>query len=445
MTSFPFDQPPARPPAPAERPPVRWWLVGPLGALLAAVLVRWVADGGLRQLAPDRRGERDPHAALASLKHALLLTVTDVARVLALVLAGALILPTALTLIRLVGRRRWHYRRYAIAPYRTDEASTEQVVALFQDWHQQLHQRLHRRLVFGQPYLALEEHLDHDAGGAEASLAIVCPERFVAALDGRLAATYPHSRIGHAFRRRFEPLELDVTWRHAIVRLRKRRAFTATLDTDTRDLDEPVIGPELAAMAACGEPITVQKVLTPILPGFERVARWMYARRERSAGARGPRHPLGATAPHAQAELRAALEAQQQPLFWFELRVVSTSHAACRMVAGAIAGRRRENVLCQRNTTFTRGLHRRRVALARPEAIPSWRNGVVSAAEAATLWQLPPVRIGHVRLARHTLPRAPAPPDVARAPVDADDDAPPPDEAAARGVARRRRRGTRVI
>src|SRR4051812_24498094 len=129
MTSFPFDQPPARPPAPAERPPIRWWLVGPLGALMAAVLVRWVSDGGLRQLAPDRRGEP---AALASLKQALLLTVTDVARVLALVLAGALLLTTALALIRLVGRRQWHYRRYAIAPYRTDEASTEQVVALFQ-------------------------------------------------------------------------------------------------------------------------------------------------------------------------------------------------------------------------------------------------------------------------------------------------------------------------
>jgi hypothetical protein len=425
MSSFSFDQSPSRPPVPAERPPIRWWLVGPLGALMAAVLVRWVSDGGLRLLAADRHGERDPHAALASLKQALLLTVIDVARVLALVLLGVLLLGMAMTFIRLVGRRRWHYRRYAIAPYRTDEASTEQVVALFQDWHQQLHQRLHRRLLFGQPYLALEEHVRPDAGGAEATLAIVCPEQFVAALDGRLAATYPHSRIGHAFSRRFEPLELDIAWRHAIVRLRKHRAFTATVNTDTRQLDEPVIGSELAGMAACGEAVTVQKVLTPILPGFERVARWIYARRERRAGGRGPRRPLGAASPLAQAELRAALEAQQQPLFWLELRVVSTSHAACRMVAGAIAGRRRENVLCQRNTTFTRGLHRRRVDLARPEAISSWRTGVVSAAEAATLWQLPAPRVGHVRLARHTIPRAPAPPDVARAAVHAADHPPP--------------------
>src|SRR4051794_10303172 len=225
MGSFPFDQTPSRPPAPAERPPVRWWLVAPLGAFMAAVLMRWLSDGGLRQLAADRRGERDPHAALASLKQALLLTVTDLARVLALVLLGVLLLATAMTFIRLVGRRRWHYRRYAIAPYRTDEASTEQVVAMFQDWHQQLHQRLHRRLLFGQPHLALEEHLRPDAGGAEATLAIVCPEQFVAALDGRLAATYPHSRIGHAFSPRFQPPQLDVAWRHAIVPLRKHRAL----------------------------------------------------------------------------------------------------------------------------------------------------------------------------------------------------------------------------
>src|SRR3954471_17235323 len=150
MNSFPFDQPPSRPPA-ADRPPIRWWLVGPLGAVMGAVLVRWLSDGGLRQLAADRHGERDPHAALASLKQALLLTVADVAQSLALTLVAVLLLAVTLSAVRLVGRRRWRYRRYAIAPYRTDDASTEQVVALFQDWHQQMHKRLDRRLLLGQP------------------------------------------------------------------------------------------------------------------------------------------------------------------------------------------------------------------------------------------------------------------------------------------------------
>ena len=131
-----------------------------------------------------------------------------------------------------------------------------------------------------------------------------------------------------------------------------------------------MIEAELAAMAACGHPMTVQKVLTPIFPAFERVARWLYVRRERRVGRRDAGSPLGAASPLAQAEMRAALDAQNQLLFWFEARVVSRDHAACRMVAGAIAGRRQENMLRQRNTSFTRGLHRRRVALARPGGDP---------------------------------------------------------------------------
>jgi len=103
---------------------------------MLAVLARWLSSGGLRHIASDRDGHRDPHAALESLKQALLLTATDVARVVALALLAALLVAAALTVVRLIGRRRWRYRRYAIAPYRTDDASTEQVVALFQDWHQ---------------------------------------------------------------------------------------------------------------------------------------------------------------------------------------------------------------------------------------------------------------------------------------------------------------------
>src|SRR3954470_24318535 len=107
MSSSPFDQPPSRPPRSVDRPPIRWWLVGPLGGFMGAVLVRWLSDGGLRQLAADRNGDRDPHAALASLKQALLLTVADVARVVALVLLGVLLLGCLLTAARLVGRRLW--------------------------------------------------------------------------------------------------------------------------------------------------------------------------------------------------------------------------------------------------------------------------------------------------------------------------------------------------
>src|SRR4051812_34266787 len=129
VSSFPSQQPrpTTGPSAAAPRPPIRWWLVGPLGAATLTVLVRWISSGGLRHLASDRHGHRDPRAALESLKQALLLTVADVARVAALALLAGLLVVAALTAVRLIGRRRWRYRRYAIALYRTDDATPEQV------------------------------------------------------------------------------------------------------------------------------------------------------------------------------------------------------------------------------------------------------------------------------------------------------------------------------
>src|SRR4051794_27280321 len=62
MSSFPFDQPLSHLAA-ANRPPLRLWLVGPLGALVCAVLVRRLSDGRLR---PTRRlpQRRSPLIAL---------------------------------------------------------------------------------------------------------------------------------------------------------------------------------------------------------------------------------------------------------------------------------------------------------------------------------------------------------------------------------------------
>ncbi len=177
VSSFPSQpqRPTAGPARAAPPPPIRWWLVGPLGAAMLAVLARWISSGGMRHIAADRHGHRDPHAALESLKQAFLLTAADVARVAVLALFAAVLVAAALTAVRLIGRRRWNYRRYAIAPYRTDDATPEQVLALFQDWHQQIHQRLHCRVLFGQPYLALEEHAQPSDGGPEMAMTIVCP------------------------------------------------------------------------------------------------------------------------------------------------------------------------------------------------------------------------------------------------------------------------------
>lgn len=154
-----------------------WW--ARLGAFMATVVVGWVgrrpARAGRR---PLRRARPPGHTRLA--QAGLLLTVTDDARVLAPVLPDTLLLARhsrSSGSSAGAGGTTGATRARRTAATRRGETSTEQVVALFQDGHQRLHQRSHRRLLFGQPYLALEEHVWTDAGGAEATLAIVCPER----------------------------------------------------------------------------------------------------------------------------------------------------------------------------------------------------------------------------------------------------------------------------
>ena len=56
------------------------------------------------------------------------------------------------------GARR-RYMRLRIAPYRTDRATAEAVVGLFEGLHKRLLQRWWRRLLAGQPSVALEAHL----------------------------------------------------------------------------------------------------------------------------------------------------------------------------------------------------------------------------------------------------------------------------------------------
>jgi len=102
VSSFPSQpQPPTAGPArAAPRPPIRWWLVGPLGAAMLAVLIRWLSSGGLRHMATDRHGHRDPDAALELLKQAFLLTAADIARVIVIALLAALLVAAALTAVR---------------------------------------------------------------------------------------------------------------------------------------------------------------------------------------------------------------------------------------------------------------------------------------------------------------------------------------------------------
>jgi hypothetical protein len=113
-----------------------WRLLGLLALLVGFALVAWCLDGG-----PGRslRGKSAPSspgrllgASLAAARHAVAAgwrAATTPAAV-----AGALLLALSLLLVvaRSLARRRRRYVRMRVEPYRTDTASAEAVVKMFE-------------------------------------------------------------------------------------------------------------------------------------------------------------------------------------------------------------------------------------------------------------------------------------------------------------------------
>src|SRR3954471_19784706 len=111
-----------------------------------------------------------------------------------LALAGGLAL--ALGMLRLRARARRGYMRLRVSPYRTDRATAEAVVAMFDALHKRLLQRWWRRLILGQPSVALEAHLlPRAGGGTQAALAVSCPVPRVAAVQAALRSAYPNTLL----------------------------------------------------------------------------------------------------------------------------------------------------------------------------------------------------------------------------------------------------------
>src|ERR1019366_6543743 len=131
-------------------------------------------------------------------------------------------------------------------------------------------------------------------------------------------------------------------------------------------------------------------------------------RRERA----GPRE-AGLSSTFNRAEMRAAERTQNRGLFWLEAVVAADTRDACKTVAAAVQSRRGENRLHRRWMIVRQGLHRRRLPRALGPLIPSFRS-LVSAAEVAHLLELPSARMKGVPVRRVTIPRIPAPPEIAR-------------------------------
>jgi hypothetical protein len=118
-------------------------------------------------------------------------------------LGGASLALLAATRWRSRGRRR--YVRLRVEPYRTDSASAESLVAMFDALHKRLLRRWWRRLVLGQPSISLEVyHASATPNGAVARpgantpavwLAVSCPLGLEGMVEAALQTAYANCRL----------------------------------------------------------------------------------------------------------------------------------------------------------------------------------------------------------------------------------------------------------
>src|SRR3954447_22610503 len=264
--------------------------------------------------------------------------------------------------------------------------------------------RWYERLWRGCDHFAVEIHWLPDLS---IRFTIAAPIYLGRAIKGPLEDLYPDVEMDGS---RGGP-----TWGKSVVRLKKRRPFMLSIQTN-RNYDHAFAESLVALLSAHDHETTVQLVLTPAPGVIDRRARRMLKKRERTLQHADHRDPgdLGIDSVVEAKELKGALEVQHRSLLYFDLRVIGQDPTTVKRVAGLFSQLRSENEFGVRYLWLRRRLYARRTELALPNPIPSWRTGVLSTSELATLWQLPRARVKHARLPRATVRRAVAPPEVER-------------------------------
>jgi Replication-relaxation len=346
-----------------------------------------------------------------------------------LLLGVALGLALLALLARRQARARRRYVRLRLAVYRTDRASAEAVVAMFEVLHKRLLRRWWRRLLLGQPAVALEVHHSCSAQtlaephrppepvSRSAWLAVTCPAGDEGMVEAALQTAYPNCRLQAARQSLGTP--------PAVLRLKKHREFikrVKLLDRFEQDR-EPPVNRLITVMGACAEPAFVQLAMTPTPAFFERFAKQLYKRHEARLARERRRGSLVRDRSMVEdAELKGALEVQHRPLFFLDLRVVAPDRRVCERIASELRAEGRENRLVERGTSVRHGLfglYTRRVLRGEGNPLPSFHKGVFASTELAAIWQLPSIDYMTVPFARGGLPLAPASPSILRPHVGA--------------------------
>ncbi len=428
-----------------------WRLLGLLAVVAALVLIAWFLRGGPGMVLRGSTAGGTPsldHLADGLGREARAAWSWDPIAGFAparLAFALALALSTGIGVWRWWARRRRRYVRLRIDAYRTDRASAEAVVTMFEVLHKRLLARWWRRLLLGQPAIALEVHhafamppaspararplgltlpeerlgeerLGPDRGSAGsphfAWLAVSCPRGSERTVEAALRTAYPNCRTRSVDRVLGVP--------PAVLRLKKNGAFVKRVKALDRfeQEREPPVNRLMTVMGACREPAFVQLSLTPTPAFFERLAKHAYKRHEAHLSRERREHfTVRDRSMVEDAELRGGLEVQHRPLFFADLRIVARDRKTCERIASELRAGVAENRLVERGTAVRHGLlgiYGRRVQRGEGNPLPSFHKGVFASTELAALWQLPSTDYLTVPFSRTGVPLAPAPPTILR-------------------------------
>lgn len=394
-----------------------WRILGLIALVAAIALTGWLLAGGLGTALRGAGGSASSHLTIGALASALGSSVSSawrwapfggvsVARSLAILAASTVAL---LGCARVSARRSRVYVRLGIEAYRTDNTTAEGVIAMFESLHKRLLRRWWRRLLSGQPSLALEIH--HDSQRS-VWLAVSCPTGSESMVETALRTAYPNCRLRSA------PQPLGTP--PVVLRLKKQTGFIARVTALDRfeQQREPPVNRLMMVMGACAEPAFLQLALTPAPVLFERYAKHVYRRHEAHLSRARREHLIAQDRSLVEdVELRGGLDVQHRPLFFADLRVISSHRSTCELIASELRAVNSENRLVERGTTMRHGLlglYDTRVVRGEGNPLPSFHRGVYASTELAALWQLPSVDFAAVPFARTSLPRVPAPPGIAR-------------------------------
>jgi hypothetical protein len=397
-----------------------WRLLGLLALLVGFALAAWFFDGGVGR---SLRGARAPLSAKGLLadSRALVgrLSGAWTAVAVPLTVAAALLLAGLLLAlgVRWIARNRRRYVRLRIEPHRTDSASAESVVALFEVLHKRILRRWWRRMMLGQPAIALEIHhrVRRTPGGeaiGAAWMALSGPVGCEPLLESALRTAYPNCRLTASV----EP----VTCAGSLLRLKKDGEFIKRVKVldHFEHQREPSVNRLLTVMGASQENVLVQLAIVPAPVSFERLTRRMFKLHEdRLSRQRRAHAVIRDRSMVDDAELRGGLDVQHRPLFFVDIRVAGVTRATCELVASELRAESAENRLVERGTTIRHGmlsLYRRRIERGEGNPLAPLHRGVFASTELASIWHLPSIDYATVPFARGALPLAPAPPSILR-------------------------------